>query len=105
MKNAREARQTNVSVKMKNAREGREARAEIIVFFLNMQISDVLVVVAFVIAQARNCLFSERSKYLKTVFVRQVHDRNLRYSTICFLLIDPFSFFSRLQRIKFKRAS
>lgn len=35
-----------------------------------MQISDVLVVVAFVIAQGRNCLFSERSKYLKAVFVR-----------------------------------
>ena len=35
-----------------------------------MHICDVLFVVAFVFAQARNCLFSERSKYLKAVFVR-----------------------------------
>ena len=50
----------------------------------------MLVVVAFVIAQARNCLFSERSKYLKTVFVRQVHARNLRYSTIFFFARSKF---------------
>ena len=71
MKNAREGRQTNVSVKNEKHTWGAWSTCRNYYFCsLNMQISDVLVVVAFVFAQARNCLFSERSKYLEAVFVR-----------------------------------
>ena len=85
---------------MKNAREGRATRAEIIVSLSNMQIRDFLVVVAVVIRE----LDDDGNKNPTNLHIGQwktefLHALHVRFSSLD--ILKTFSFFLRREMIGF----